>query len=345
MTALLDEVPHLFFAAVERARHQNSNRRRAHNVHVDPLVLERRWNVISEGRNLMRSLKMLLCSCAVAATFVASGTGAQEWSKTTYFTFDQPVQLPGMVLPAGEYMFRLADPESGRRVIGVWEKDGSKFHGMLQTRVESRARDPQNPAELKDSVIMFRESPSGEPQAVRTYVFAGERMGYEFIYPREQASKIAKASQTAVLATDGGGFGQVDQTGTFASTADAPDATTPASTATATTATAPAAAATATATTTTAPQPEPAPAATATATTAPRPEPAPAAAAAPEPEPVPVTARAAQNEPRPVGTAGQNTLPQTAGALPVLQLIGGLSLLSGVAVRRFRMASTARCSK
>src|SRR5688572_19341355 len=106
-------------------------------------------NVICEGRNLMRSLKMLLCCAAVAALFVAPGTNAQEWTKTTYFTFTSPVQLPGMTLPAGEYMFKLADPETGRRVIGVWEKDGSKFYGMMQTRIEERMRDS---SDLKDSV-------------------------------------------------------------------------------------------------------------------------------------------------------------------------------------------------
>jgi hypothetical protein len=374
-----------------------------------------------KGENLMRSLKTLLCCGAVAAMFVAHGTDAQEWTKTTYFTFSSAVQLPGVTLQAGEYMFKLADPETGRRAIGVWDKQGSKFYGMMQTRIDERAFDP---SDLKDSVIMFRESPAGEPQAVRTYVYAGERRGHEFIYPRAQASKIAKANQATVLATEAGDLGQVDHTGTYAVTVPAalvvsmttpkvetpeppqvvslttpkvetpeppqvvslttpkvetpeppqvvsltepdpppvasattidpapvvsltiPSATTidPPKIETATTIDPEPATATATATTAAATTIDPplVVSLTTASTTAPvvvvepvTSTPAKAivveeAAVIPAPEPAP-----AYEPPQPVATAGE--LPKTSSTLPAFQLMGGLSLLSGLLVRRFRM--------
>jgi hypothetical protein len=52
----------------------------------------------------------------------ASGASAFTHDKRTYFTFNQSVALPGVTLPAGTYMFRLADPDTTRRVIQVSDK-------------------------------------------------------------------------------------------------------------------------------------------------------------------------------------------------------------------------------
>jgi hypothetical protein len=43
---------------------------------------------------------------------------ADDWNRTTRFTFSQPVQIPARVLPAGNNRFQLADnamsiPQSG----------------------------------------------------------------------------------------------------------------------------------------------------------------------------------------------------------------------------------------
>ena len=45
--------------------------------------------------------------------------------------FSGPVDVPGVTLPAGTYRFSLADPETGRRVIKVADKDGTKMYGMF----------------------------------------------------------------------------------------------------------------------------------------------------------------------------------------------------------------------
>ena len=48
-------------------------------------------------------LVALVCGLSSPAT-------AYTLDRRTLFTFNQPIALPGMTLPAGTYTFRLADP-------------------------------------------------------------------------------------------------------------------------------------------------------------------------------------------------------------------------------------------
>src|SRR6266536_4013815 len=104
----------------------------------------------------MRKLR-LLSGVAMLVAFLAPAGHADEWTKLTYFTFSAPVDMPGMTLPAGTYRFELADPESGRRVVRVSDKDGSKVHGIFL----SIANQKMDPAD--DPLVMFKEAPAGAP--------------------------------------------------------------------------------------------------------------------------------------------------------------------------------------
>src|SRR5712664_3963594 len=50
-----------------------------------------------------------------------------------------------------------------------------------------------------NAVVMFKETPAGSPQAIQSWFYPGETHGYEFVYPHDQALKIAKATRTGVL--------------------------------------------------------------------------------------------------------------------------------------------------
>jgi hypothetical protein len=50
------------------------------------------------------------CSVAVFVCLMAAPAFAQPSDKRTLFTFSGPVAMPGITLPAGQSLFRLADP-------------------------------------------------------------------------------------------------------------------------------------------------------------------------------------------------------------------------------------------
>jgi len=45
------------------------------------------------------------------------------------------------------------------------------------------------------------ETAAGVPSAIKTWWYPGERSGYEFVYPKEQARRLAKGASQPVLTT------------------------------------------------------------------------------------------------------------------------------------------------
>jgi hypothetical protein len=145
--------------------------------------------------NLMRALKGMFCAAALTAC-LAPGVRADEYTKQTFLTFSGPVQLPGITLPAGTYQFKLADPESGRRTLQVWDKEGSKLYTTLLTIPDQRMKPSSEP------VVMFTEAPGSGAQPIRAWFYPNETYGQEFVYPKEQAMRIARETHTPVLSFD-----------------------------------------------------------------------------------------------------------------------------------------------
>jgi hypothetical protein len=142
----------------------------------------------------MRPLRALCCALAFAA-IVAPSARADEHDKLTYFTFSGAVQIPGQTLAAGTYMFKLADSPSNRHIVQVFNKDGSKLYATILAIPDQRLDPAGKP------VVMFKETPAGTPSAVRAWFYPGNTIGDEFVYPKEQALRIAKATHEPVLST------------------------------------------------------------------------------------------------------------------------------------------------
>ena len=143
----------------------------------------------------MVSKLVAFLTLAVLTLSIGGRAEAQPADNRTYFTFSAPVTLPGMTLPAGKYIFRLADPDSSRKVINVLSADGKRSLAMLHTIPNQAAKPP------KDAEIRFMETSAQVPPPVKTWWYAGKSIGYEFIYPRQQALQLAKSTSEPVLTT------------------------------------------------------------------------------------------------------------------------------------------------
>ena len=142
-------------------------------------------------------LTKLIPTAALAALMLSSPapTIAQTADYQTYFTFSGPVTLPGATLPAGKYLFRLADPQSSRKVINVLTADGKKSVAMLTTIPNRLNKAPNDPE------VRFMETSGKMPPPIKTWWYPGNSMGFEFIYPRKQALELAKVVNEPVLTT------------------------------------------------------------------------------------------------------------------------------------------------
>ena len=146
---------------------------------------------------LRKTLMTTACAAAILTTMSAAPARAQQpLDSRTEFTFNQPVELPGVTLPPGTYVFRFVDATTGRKVMQVQAKDQSnKNFGLFMTISAQRPR-PSDEAELR-----FMETPAGQPTAVKTWWYPGNTIGREFIYPKSQARRLAQATNQNVLTT------------------------------------------------------------------------------------------------------------------------------------------------
>jgi hypothetical protein len=125
----------------------------------------------------------------------------------TIMTFSGPVELPGMRLERGTYVFRLADTAL-RNVIQVLSADEKEMLGQWLFVSAER------PDVSGDTVVTFRETSAASTPAVQFWYYPGEKIGKEFIYPKDQALRIAQRTGTTVLTDEGriGASGQASIT-------------------------------------------------------------------------------------------------------------------------------------
>ena len=131
---------------------------------------------------------------AGASGVSAQGAAAKDKVKVDFST---PVMVPGMTLPAGTYVFRLADHKTNRHIVQVWNADESKML-TVALAIPARRADPKG-----DIVVRFSGTPSPKlPPALKAYFYPGDVTGHEFIYGEEEARRISDETKTAVLSHD-----------------------------------------------------------------------------------------------------------------------------------------------
>jgi len=137
----------------------------------------------------MRNLKtLLLTSCLLYwGYFLTPSVKADGWNQETILTFSQWVQLPGIAIPPGTYVFKLLDSQYDRNLVQVLSQDKQKVYATIWTIPDYR----ENPE--SGTTIVFEERATGAPPAVKEWFYPERRFGHEFVYPKSEALGLAKA--------------------------------------------------------------------------------------------------------------------------------------------------------
>jgi LPXTG-motif cell wall-anchored protein len=245
----------------------------------------------------MRTLGILF-GFAMALSALVQTARADEWDKKTIVTFSDSVQLPGTVLQPGTYVFKLADSNSNRNIVQVFDGDEMK----LITTVMAIPNYRLDPAGA--TILRYQERPADQPPAIEAWFYPGDNFGQQFVYPKSESEQLSQVNDTQVPSAGS------DQATTPEAATPAPDASQSTDTAPSTPQAAPAQA----------PQSSPAQA-----------DPAPTGAvAAPATQSEPTTSTT-QGPAQTTDTDA--TLPKTASSMPLVGLVG-LSLLGTAIVLR-----------
>jgi len=248
----------------------------------------------------MTHFKHTLAALIVSALFICAPTmRADEWDKKTTITIDKPIQLPNVVLEPGSYVFKLLNSPSNRDIVEVFNQDETKLITTILAlpnyRLEPKGK----------TTLSFWETPAGQTPAVRAWFYPGDLYGQEFVYPKNRAVDVAAYNKTSVPTSNAQSADEMKNTPVTATNENGQSADLDTNTYTA--------------------KAEPAPA------PAPTPEPAPApvpqvADNTPAPPPAP--------EPQAAPAPATQELPQTASPVPLVGLLGLLSLSAFAVIRR-----------
>src|SRR5260370_2470498 len=119
---------------------------------------------------------------------------ADPWEQSSTITFSEPIQIPGQVLPAGTYLFKLANSDSDRNIVQIFDADRTVLYATLQTIATER----QEPTE--DTAVTFAEQEAGKPEVLLEWFYPGRETGSEFLYSKEKEKELAQDRHQTILA-------------------------------------------------------------------------------------------------------------------------------------------------
>ena len=119
---------------------------------------------------------------------------ADESDQATTITFSQAIQIPGKVLPAGTYLFKLADSDSNENIVQVFNADRTVLYATLQT-IATERQEPTG-----HTVVTLAKQGAGQPDALLKWFYPGRETGNEFLYPTQKEKELAQDRQQTIVA-------------------------------------------------------------------------------------------------------------------------------------------------
>jgi hypothetical protein len=141
--------------------------------------------------------RYLILGLIIAFTlFFELAAHADALDQNTKLTFSEPIQIPGQTLPAGAYLFRLANADSDLNIVQVLNSDGTVLYATLQT-IATERREPTG-----RTAITLAEQASGKADALLKWFYPGRAIGNEFVYSNQEEKELAQDRRRTIVAHD-----------------------------------------------------------------------------------------------------------------------------------------------
>src|ERR1700675_1649689 len=136
----------------------------------------------------------LLVGFAIASVlFLEVVAHADEADQSIKITFSQATEIPGQILPAGTYLFKLADPNE-LNLVRIFNSEGTRLYATLQTVTAERSKP------TGDTVVVLAEQPEGRPETLVKWFYPGNTSGHELVYSKKEEQKLAQDRQQTTVA-------------------------------------------------------------------------------------------------------------------------------------------------
>ena len=129
----------------------------------------------------------------LAFVMMLSSARASERDQATAITFNQSVQIPGRVLPAGTYWFVVSEANTSRNIVQIFNSDRSMlFATVLTINTESLTTTDK-------SAITFAEREPMQPQTILSWFYPGHTPGHQFVYSNMEQQELAQVKHYTLM--------------------------------------------------------------------------------------------------------------------------------------------------
>jgi len=128
----------------------------------------------------------------LAGSLLVIRAQADQWDKKTILTVNQPIQVTDTLLEPGQYVLKLADSNSDRHIVQIFNSDQSHIIDTVLAIPNYRLQPTGH------SRFAFWETPPGTAKALRAWFYPGDNFGQEFLYPKHLAM-LASTARPLVL--------------------------------------------------------------------------------------------------------------------------------------------------
>jgi hypothetical protein len=145
----------------------------------------------------MKIARTILTIFTVTLLMIGIAAGARAdtaFSKRTVVTFNQPVEIPGQILPSGTYTIELYESFGNRHIVRIYNADRSKLIATVLAIPNQRL------TPTGDNVMKFTERPGNAPDALKAWFYPGNNFGQEFVYPKARAVELAQMTHESIPA-------------------------------------------------------------------------------------------------------------------------------------------------
>lgn len=143
----------------------------------------------------MKIFKSIAAACCLALICLVYTPAARAdlWNQASKLHFNHPIEVPGVVLPAGTYWFVLENDSSNRNVVEIFNAQRSTLYTTELTIPALRQY-----AHGKTEVV-FAERRS-QPDALLKWYYPGLRTGHQFLYPQHEEKHLRRDEKEVVFA-------------------------------------------------------------------------------------------------------------------------------------------------
>ncbi|HWZ26387.1 MAG TPA: hypothetical protein VN037_13980 [Verrucomicrobiae bacterium] len=143
----------------------------------------------------INKLALLIAFAIASVLFLEVAARADEADQSIKITFNQPIEIPGQVLPAGTYLFKLADPND-LDVVRIFNSQGTRLYATLQTITAERAKP------TGEAVVVLADQSEARAETLVKWFYPGDTSGHELVYPKQEEQQLAQARRQTIVANE-----------------------------------------------------------------------------------------------------------------------------------------------